>query len=107
LKRILAFLVLVYTACYIWPTRWHHYDHAGATPIRMERATGRLQFCTTAGWRWESYAPLGPLDESVFEALVYRFMYQKEIDADVTKEPAVPRSTPQVVPPQAPRSDAN
>lgn len=52
MKKILVFLVIVYLVCYVWPGRWR-YDHIGNIPIRTERVTGRMQFCTLQGWNWQ------------------------------------------------------
>jgi len=49
LSVTLVFLLLVYTAMYIWPTQYR-YDHLGNTPVRTNRVTGQVEFMTLCGW---------------------------------------------------------
>ncbi len=57
MKKILAFLVVAYALCFLWPGRWR-YDHLGAMPVRTERVTGRVQFMNLHGWNWQ-LPPIG------------------------------------------------
>jgi len=43
LTLLLAFLAWVYPTLY-------RYDHIGANPIRINRITGEIDFCTLQGW---------------------------------------------------------
>ncbi len=61
IRTILAFVILVYLACYVWPTPWR-YDKLGLTPVRWNRVTGRVQFLNLHGWNEEiPYPEDGPV----------------------------------------------
>jgi hypothetical protein len=71
LKRILFFLILFYIAIFVWPTRWR-YDHMGATPIRWDRVTYRMQFCNLHGWQTALPPIGGDPDDAPYEPRVIK-----------------------------------
>ncbi len=57
LALVLACLILFYVLVFIWPTRWR-YSHLGSTPVRWDRVTGQMQFCSFHGWT-DQLPPIG------------------------------------------------
>jgi hypothetical protein len=49
LKKALFYVLLLAYATWVWPTLYRH-DHIGANPIRENRITGEIDFCTLQGW---------------------------------------------------------
>lgn len=49
LLSLAIFLIVFYFVAFVWPTPYR-YDHIGAIPIRTDRVTSRIQFCSLQGW---------------------------------------------------------
>lgn len=49
LRTALRLTILLAFLAWVWPTLYRR-DHIGATPIRENRITGEIDFCTLQGW---------------------------------------------------------